>query len=230
MAPQADEQVTRAAAAGIVWLLDLQNRDGGIPTFCRGWGALAFDRSSPDLTAHAIRAWLAWRDVVSPELKARLAASVAPAIQFLAKTQRPDGAWLPLWFGHQESPNDENPIYGTTRVLSALAVAHRCGGHELSSLIERATNWVTNWQNPDGGWSGARGAKSSVEETALAVEALAELAPDKPPPNVLAALERAAAGAAAAAAHVSRAGGFAPPDPAGYFRPKDGVEGRRLPA
>ena len=27
--------------AGITWLLDLQNRDGGMPTFCRGWGALA---------------------------------------------------------------------------------------------------------------------------------------------------------------------------------------------
>jgi hypothetical protein len=38
------------------WLLDLQNGDGGIPTFCRGWGALPFDRSAPDLTAHALRA------------------------------------------------------------------------------------------------------------------------------------------------------------------------------
>ena len=46
--------------AGVRWLLDLQNRDGGIPTFCRGWGALPFDRSSPDLTAHTLRAWSAW--------------------------------------------------------------------------------------------------------------------------------------------------------------------------
>ena len=42
-----------AAHAGIGWLLDLQNTDGGIPTFCRGWGTLPFDRSSTDLTAHA---------------------------------------------------------------------------------------------------------------------------------------------------------------------------------
>jgi squalene-hopene/tetraprenyl-beta-curcumene cyclase len=56
--PQVDEGTLRAASAGIVWLLDLQNRDGGIPTFCRGWGTLPFDRSSPDLTAHALRAWL----------------------------------------------------------------------------------------------------------------------------------------------------------------------------
>ncbi|MFY9253321.1 MAG: prenyltransferase/squalene oxidase repeat-containing protein, partial [Fuerstiella sp.] len=39
------------------WLLNLQNRDGGWPTFCRGWGTLPFDRSSNDLTAHVIRAF-----------------------------------------------------------------------------------------------------------------------------------------------------------------------------
>ena len=48
-----------AARAGVRWLLGLQNRDGGIPTFCRGWGQLPFDRSSPDLTAHALRAFAA---------------------------------------------------------------------------------------------------------------------------------------------------------------------------
>ena len=37
------------------WLIHLQNRDGGWPTFCRGWGALPFDRSGCDLTAHVLR-------------------------------------------------------------------------------------------------------------------------------------------------------------------------------
>ncbi|KAA6313582.1 Sporulenol synthase, partial [termite gut metagenome] len=32
------------AERGIQWLLDLQNRDGGMPTFCKGWGKLPFDR------------------------------------------------------------------------------------------------------------------------------------------------------------------------------------------
>src|SRR5213075_1225977 len=41
--------------SGVHWLLGLQNRDGGFPTFCRGWGNLPFDRSGPDLTAHALR-------------------------------------------------------------------------------------------------------------------------------------------------------------------------------
>src|SRR3989440_1816130 len=49
-----------AAEAGVRWLLDLQNSDGGIPTFCRGWTNLPFDRSGPDLTAHALLAFSAW--------------------------------------------------------------------------------------------------------------------------------------------------------------------------
>ncbi|MGZ8920461.1 MAG: prenyltransferase/squalene oxidase repeat-containing protein, partial [Limisphaerales bacterium] len=44
-------EVIAAAEAGITWLLGLQNSDGGIPTFCRGWGTLPFDRSAPELTA-----------------------------------------------------------------------------------------------------------------------------------------------------------------------------------
>ena len=64
--------VIAAAGNGIRWLLDLQNRDGGIPTFCRGWGALPFDRSATDLTAHALRAWMAWRGEVDAALRARI--------------------------------------------------------------------------------------------------------------------------------------------------------------
>ena len=56
-----DPKIIAAATSGVRWLLDLQNRDGGIPTFCRGWGKLPFDRSSADITAHALHAWSAWR-------------------------------------------------------------------------------------------------------------------------------------------------------------------------
>src|SRR6202042_2632665 len=67
----APEEGREAVLAGVVWLLDLQNADGGWPTFCRGWGALPFDRSAPDLTAHAIRALRAWRDSKSTMKEAR---------------------------------------------------------------------------------------------------------------------------------------------------------------
>ena len=49
---------------GIEWLLALQNRDGGMPTFCKGWGKLPFDRSSPDISAHALLAFVSWQAVL----------------------------------------------------------------------------------------------------------------------------------------------------------------------
>jgi squalene-hopene/tetraprenyl-beta-curcumene cyclase len=45
---EADARVVRAAENGVRWLMDLQNGDGGIPTFCRGWTHLPFDRTGAD--------------------------------------------------------------------------------------------------------------------------------------------------------------------------------------
>ncbi|MBI4622929.1 MAG: squalene--hopene cyclase [Verrucomicrobia bacterium] len=168
-----DRAVQDAAEAGIAWLLNLQNRDGGIPTFCRGWGKLAFDRSSPDLTAHAIRAWTAWRVHLQLPMQRRLDAALAQAAGFLRRTQRTDGAWIPLWFGHQEDPADENPLYGTARVVSALCALEQAGRSDGGGSLDRALHWLLARQSPDGGWSGAAGADSSMEESGLALEALA---------------------------------------------------------
>src|SRR5262249_6161687 len=49
-----------SAYHGLRWLLRLQNRNGGWPTFCRGWGKLPFDRSGVDLTAHVLRAFASY--------------------------------------------------------------------------------------------------------------------------------------------------------------------------
>ncbi len=172
--------VRDAAVAGVVWLLDLQNRDGGIPTFCRGWGRLPFDRSSPDLTAHALRAWTAWRGDLPPPLQARVDRARVCALRFLRAAQRADGAWVPLWFGHQDALDDENPLYGTARVVPALcdlALADAVGapalGTEARAMLDRAVAWLLAQQQADGGWSAAAGAESSAEETGVAVEALA---------------------------------------------------------
>ena len=175
-----DDVTHSAAAVGVRWLLDLQNSDGGIPTFCKGWGALPFDRSSPDITAHALRAWVAWMDEWNrPDASLQDAASTTElraidrALRFLAAKQRPDGSWIPLWFGHQESPDDENPIYGTTRVLLALCeLSGRPEWPLVPVMASRARQWLIKNRNADGGWAGVPGATSSVEETALAVEAL----------------------------------------------------------
>jgi len=172
-----DSQLAREAAAkAAAWLLNLQNRAGGVPTFCRGWGALTFDRSSPDLTAHTLRAWLACRPHVADRIERRLRKAIPRAVEFLRKSQRPEGSWIPLWFGHQESPDDENPLYGTARVLPALAEVQRANAAETRPMIGSAVRWLIAVQNADGGWAGAMNTQSSVEETALAVEALASCA------------------------------------------------------
>ena len=173
-----DPRVRDAVIAGVTWLLNLQNRDGGIPTFCRGWTNLPFDRSSPDLTAHTLRAWIAWRAQLPAPLAERLRPAITRALHYLARTQRPDGSWLPLWFGNQRAPDDENPTYGTARVLLALAHATAASdtgfpSASLHELLRRGATFLAGLQHPDGGWSAASHTPPSVEETALAVEALA---------------------------------------------------------
>jgi squalene-hopene/tetraprenyl-beta-curcumene cyclase len=171
-----------AVEAGLEWLLNLQNRDGGIPTFCRGWGALPFDRSSPDLTAHAIRAWLAWLDDVPQPLQARLRGAILRAVRYLAKEQRPDGAWIPLWFGNEHLQEEENPIYGTSRVVLALCElansnSTAASGPKFSGCEDRlraGKDFLISAQSSSGAWPA--GAPESIEETALALEALARVA------------------------------------------------------
>ncbi len=165
---EGDAESRRASAAGLSWLLDLQNRDGGIPTFCRGWGRLPFDRSGADLTAHALRAFSAWRGTF-PDLAPRLDRATRAMGAFLERTQRADGAWLPLWFGNEHVPQNESPVYGTSRVLIALEDAEVPIGE---SVRRNAQRWLVDAQNEDGGWGGDHGAPSSVEESALALYAL----------------------------------------------------------
>ena len=147
-----DPEIRAAATAGARWLLDLQNSDGGIPTFCRGWGVLPFDQSSPDLTAHALRAWQAWYEV-----DPRINGAMERAVRYLVNDQQTDGSWNPLWFGNPWSPDQTNPVYGTARVLE-------CGKLLPTEVRRRGQAFLYSIQRENGSFG-------TIEETALAVAA-----------------------------------------------------------
>lgn len=178
LSPVQTERVLEAGRLGAEWLVGLQNSDGGWPTFCRGWGRLPFDRSGSDLTAHALRALHAWQPLLEPASRAaaRWPRILEAGLRYLARQQRADGSWVPLWFGNQFAPEEENPVYGTARVL----LAYRDLGQIASRSARRGAAWLVAGQRADGGWGGGPvtgcetryNFESSVEETALAIEAL----------------------------------------------------------
>ena len=152
-------------ASGVRWLLELQNRDGGWPTFCRGWGKLPFDKSAPDLTAHALRA-ICCADLATNRRPQQRA--IQRGLRYLQDAQQTDGSWIPLWFGNQRARGQANRVLGTSRVLRALEVLDRSGRQAA-----RGVQYLLEVQNADGGWGGDKGVVSSQEETAMAVAALA---------------------------------------------------------
>jgi squalene-hopene/tetraprenyl-beta-curcumene cyclase len=163
------DEVRRAAAAGLAWLANLANRDGGLPTFCRGWGRLPFDTSCPDITAHALRAAECWSpfenagDGLNPHDAASRQRMFASARRYLVNAQAADGSWCPLWFGNEHHAHQSNPTYGTARVV-------------LATLDPRGAEWLLACMRTDGGVGGGPGLTPSIEETALTVEALARVA------------------------------------------------------
>jgi len=216
---EVDERVRAAATWGVTWLVNLQNSDGGIPTFCRGWTNLPFDRSSPDLTAHALRAWAVWLAELPPDLKARVSAAIERGIQYLTACQRSNGAWTPLWFGNQHAPGEGNFTYGTARVVAALQELLARSFAVPFRTVGRGGEWLLQAQSEAGAWSGFAGGPPSIEETALALGAISGLAALRSPTSHLAigrlkeAIEKAAIWLAAKAEQ----GDLTRPAPIGFY-------------
>lgn len=155
---------------GIEWLLDLQNKDGGMPTFCKGWGKLPFDRSSPDISAHSLCAMELWRKALPAELQARCRRSILRLLTWMGKVQSEEGSWTPLWFGDQDAGDERSPVYGTATAVEYLFTSPDTSAVTLAT---KGIRYLLNAQNEDGGWGGAPGIPSKVTCTARALSALA---------------------------------------------------------
>ena len=173
--------VREPVSAGCNWLFDLQNSDGGFPTFSRGWGKLPFDQSCSDLTGHSLLAMskvdAEFNSVMTSKQHSRFKKSFVSAIIYLEKHQDKSGFWLPLWFGNQHTADHTNQVYGTARVVLYLNESLDTPlGLEyvviLKLMIERGCHYLASVQNQDGSWGGAATIQGSIEETSLAVTAL----------------------------------------------------------
>lgn len=158
--------------AGVEWLMALQNNDGGMPTFCKGWGKLPFDRSSADISAHALLAMELWMDHLPEKIQRRAKRSIERMIGWMSREQAEDGSWVPLWFGDQGADDERSPVYGTATAVEYLSQSKN---EAVGPLIERGAKFLTGAQNDDGGWGGARGVESKVTLTARALSALASI-------------------------------------------------------
>lgn len=158
--------------AGVEWLMALQNNDGGMPTFCKGWGKLPFDRSSADISAHALLAMELWMDHLPEKIQRRAKRSIERMIGWMSREQAEDGSWVPLWFGDQGADDERSPVYGTATAVEYLSQSKN---KAVGPLIERGAKFLMGAQNDDGGWGGARGVESKVTLTARALSALASI-------------------------------------------------------
>jgi squalene-hopene/tetraprenyl-beta-curcumene cyclase len=167
-------------------LLRLQNEDGG-------WATFGCDSDSAvDPTAYAVRALAAWQPTVEIS---KCAAAIARGVSFLESAQLDDGSFIPQWFGNSHQRDFENPVMGTSLVLTACAELQRLE----STMAQRAAGWLAGAQHSSGGWGPPRvpvdyseveregGLRSwrendvlakfcSVEESAAAVKAMLPMA------------------------------------------------------
>ncbi len=175
---QPKELVKSEVLAGCSWLFKLQNKDGGFPTFTKGWGKLPFDRSCADLTGHCLLAMsVAFRNYAGDltlNEQTSFDRAIRRAVSYLRHNQQSDGSWLPLWFGNQGTPDHRNPVYGTARVLTYLQDIKLDTKvmEMIRPMVESGIGFLFMAQNEDGSWGGNQSVPGTIEETALAVSAL----------------------------------------------------------
>jgi len=143
---EAPREHQAALTRGLLWCLGMQSRNGGFAAFdvdnTKEWlNAIPFgdlkalvDPPTEDVTGRVLEMLGSFG--YGPDHPA-----AARALEFLRRTQHPDGPWWGRW--------GVNYIYGTWSVLIAL---RRLGQDLGQPMVRRAVDWLKACQNKDGGW------------------------------------------------------------------------------
>jgi squalene-hopene/tetraprenyl-beta-curcumene cyclase len=133
-----------AGRRGIDWMLAMQNDDGGWAAFDKTQHRQILeyipfadhnamqDPSCSDITGRVLEC-LSWHGFTVRD------SAVQRAIDYVKRTQDPDGCWIGRW--------GVNFIYGTWQ---ALVGPVRCGVDPSEGWVQRAGDWLRSVQRPDG--------------------------------------------------------------------------------
>ena len=131
---------------GLNWLLGMQGSDGG-------WASFDVDNNREIFNHIPFADHNAMLDPSTSDITARILemlsffgftmqdAAVRRAIEFMRRTQEPDGSWYGRW--------GVNYIYGTWQGIRGLT---RIGIEQSDLMIVNAARWLISVQNDDGGW------------------------------------------------------------------------------
>lgn len=175
---QSNSRFRQSWDRGVLWVLSMQNEDGGWPAFERNIDSkllkllpidkaefILADPSSADLTGRTLEFLGAYTNLP------KNSEAIRSGVKWLFKNQESNGSWYGRW--------GICYIYGTWCAVTGLRQA---GVPSENPSISKASNWLKAIQNGDGGWgescrSDIKGSyvplqTSTLTHTAWAVDAL----------------------------------------------------------
>lgn len=160
-----DSRFRNAWDRGMLWLLSMQNTNGGWPAFekdanrkwvkwlpVKGAAFILTDPPAADLTGRALE-FFSHFTRLPPEHKTARA-----AVEWLINNQEKDGSWYGRW--------GICYIYGTWAALTGLTSA---GISRTKRSVQKAVKWLLEIQNGDGGWG--ESCKSDIKRSYVSLGA-----------------------------------------------------------
>ncbi|MCQ6276313.1 squalene--hopene cyclase [Bacillus sp. V3B] len=145
---QNDSKYRQSWEKGVLWVLSMQNADGGWPSFekntnnrllqllpIEGAEFLIMDPSSADLTGRTLEFLGSYTNLSKNH------SAIRAGVKWLIKNQEHNGSWYGRW--------GICYIYGTWAAITGLKAV---GVLPVNHSISKAVTWLKEIQNSDGGW------------------------------------------------------------------------------